>query len=68
MNQANETLTNSPSIDIKDVQGFFDVIEAAPTHSPKTMWDSIKIYVNGTDYFLYIYNFKNRTWYKSTLT
>lgn len=55
-------------VDIKNVGGFFDVISSVPAHKPRTMWDSIKIYINGATKRFYIYDFKNHNWMYTALT
>lgn len=43
---------------IRDIKGFVEVLGAAPTHTPQTFFDSIKIV--GTH--LYIYNYVTKAW------
>jgi len=47
--------SDSPRVDVQSLNGFFEVVSAVPTHIPKGLWDSIKIYSNGGTRRLYIY-------------
>jgi hypothetical protein len=67
MNQEKETQQNNQfSTDIKDIQGFIDVVAVAPTHTPKGFWDQIKYC--SADTSLYFYDFKNHAWKSVTLS
>lgn len=48
--------------DIRGVKGFFEIVDAAPTHVPRNMFDQIKLYVNGTTYRVYFYDYKAQAW------
>lgn len=43
---------------IKSLEGYFEVVNTVPTFTPKTFYDSVKIY-NG---IFYIFNYKTNTW------
>lgn len=58
-----ETLKNHRySIDT-DIDGMFEVVSVVPINSPHTMYDQIKIYVNGTTYRLYWYDWNAHAWH-----
>jgi len=51
-------LADPNAVDIQKIEGFVDVLDAAPTHTPKRFWDSFKIYNEK----LYYYDYKNHQW------
>lgn len=63
-----------PNIEIKqqqradDVFGLFETVSTAPTATPKTWFDQIKIYTNGATLRLYWYDATNATWHYITAT
>lgn len=59
--------TNSEKIQLRDIAGFFEIVSAVPTHTPKSFYDQIKIYVNGATLELYVYDPVNDDWYAATL-
>jgi hypothetical protein len=58
---------NTTELD-SDVNGMFDIISAVPTHTPKNLYDQVKIYTNGTTYRLYWYDWVNHVWHYATST
>ena len=72
--------TDSPKINAKDllyldenVQTYLDslqyeTVSSTPSAAPDGISDQIKIYVNGADFRLYIYDFTNTTWRFVTFT
>lgn len=40
---------------IEDIIGFIQTVTVAPTGTPKTFWDSIKLFNDSGTYYLYIY-------------
>lgn len=51
-----------------DVLGMFQVVSAAPTTSPHSIFDQVKIYVNGATYRLYLYDYNGQAWHYVALT
>ena len=58
---------NSVEFD-SDLNGLIDVISAVPTHTPKNLYDQLKIYTNGTTYRFYWYDWVNHAWHYATGT
>jgi hypothetical protein len=42
-------------IDVNTLAGFFEVVSTAPSLTPRTFWDSVKLYSSGGTRRLYIY-------------
>lgn len=42
-------------IELNTLMGFFETVSAAPTLTPRTFWDSVKLYSNGGTRRLYVY-------------
>jgi uncharacterized protein YcfL len=56
-------------INIKfNVNGLFETVDTAPTHTPKNFYDQIKIYVNGATYRFYWYDANANAWHYVTAT
>ncbi len=53
---------------ISDIEGFIEVISEIPIYKPRKLSESIKIYINGSTYRLYVYDYKNGEWHYSPLT
>lgn len=53
-------------INLADLAGFFQLVTVAPTGTPKTFWDSVKLYDVGGVYRLYLY--VNGSWRLVVLT
>jgi len=53
---------------IKNLWGAFEVVSVAPTSTPNTMYEQIKIYVNGVTYRLYWYDTVGGAWHYVTAT
>lgn len=53
-------------IDLADLVGFLQLVTAAPTGTPKTFWDSVKLYDTGGVRRLYLY--VNGSWRYCVLT
>jgi hypothetical protein len=51
-----------------DVFGLFETVSAAPTGTPQTVYDQVKIYVNSTTYRLYWYDTVGHVWHYVTAT
>lgn len=51
-----------------DIIGLFEVVSAAPSGTPKNVYDQVKIYTNGTTYRLYWYDQVNHAWRYATGT
>ena len=61
------TGTDFPKISIKDFSGFIEIVSSVPTHTPRSMYDQIKIYISGTQTSLYVYESTNKVWLHSNL-
>ncbi len=48
--------------------GMVEVVSAAPTLIPSDVYDQIKIYVSGTTYRLYCYDYIGHAWHYVALT
>lgn len=59
---------NSTRISLDTLEGLFETVSAVPKHNPKTIFDQIKIYSNGTTYQLYWYDVSNNKWRYTTGT
>lgn len=53
---------------IDDLDGLFETVDTAPTTVPKSIYDQVKIYVNGSTYRLYWYDNNANTWHYVTAT
>jgi hypothetical protein len=60
--------TDTPKIDFKDIDGYIETLNSVPTHTPKVIYDAIKLYASGATYRLYLYDFKNGAWRYVNLT
>ena len=45
-----------------DISGFIETVTDAPTHEPESLFDQIKLRVDGATIELYIYDTQNNTW------
>lgn len=59
---------NSEKIDIRNVRGLIEVLEAVPTSKPSTFSDQIKIVVTGGNTYLYIFDPVANDWLGVQLT
>jgi len=48
---------------LNDIFGLFEVVSVAPTLTPTSAYDQIKIYTNGTVYRLYWYDYVGHAWH-----
>lgn len=53
-------------IELMNIEGFFEVVDTIPTHTPRNLWDQIKIYKNGITKSFYVYDYKNNEWQSYT--
>lgn len=61
-------IDDKKTIHTTEVFGKFKIISTVPTGTPAN-WDSqILLYINGTTYRLYIYDYSNGVWHYVTLT
>lgn len=60
--------TSASRINLSDILGAIEVISTAPTHTPRDMYDQLKLYINSTTYRLYIYDYVNHNWRYVALT
>ena len=51
-------------IEPTNVRGFIETVSSTPTKVPRSFLDQVKIYVNGVDIYLFVYDFDNATWQK----
>lgn len=51
-----------------DIIGLFEVVSVIPTKPPRNIYQQVKIYVSGTTYRLYLYDYNAHVWHYSTLT
>ena len=64
-----DTSINSvPNSRLENVFGGFETVTSAPTLTPVTLRQKIKIYNSGGTKRLYIYDDTNNTWLYATLT
>jgi hypothetical protein len=50
-------------INVFDLFGLFETVSSKPINlNPRNIWDTIKVYKNGTSTGLYILDFQNQTW------
>lgn len=54
--------TKDQPISLKSIEGLFEVVSTIPTGKPKTLYGSIKLYVNGATINLYVYDNLNDSW------
>lgn len=59
-----QEIDKSRKLNIHELEGFLDEVSEVPTHTPKTFWDSLKIYDNK----LYWYSYKTHVWNTSITT
>jgi len=59
---------NGGQIYFRNLFGLFETVSVAPTTTPKTTWDGIKIYTNGATYRLYWYDSVAGAWRYATGT
>lgn len=58
-----------PSVNLdKDIRGLFEVVNVAPTGTPSTVYDQIKIYTNGATLRFYWYDYVGHLWHYVTAT
>lgn len=50
------------------VKGMFEVVSSPPSGTPHDLFDQVKLYVSGTTYRLYCYDWNNHAWHYATLT
>lgn len=55
-------------VNLDDLVGLFETVSDVPTNVPKSIYDQIKIYVNGVTYRLYCYDGVGQTWRYVALT
>ena len=60
--------TDQPKIRLKDLDGYFETVSSVPTHTPRNLYEQVKIYVSGATYRLYIYDMTNQAWRYVALT
>lgn len=53
---------------IRHLLGLFETVSSAPTTTPKTTFDQIKIYSSGGTYRLYVYDPTGGAWRYASLT
>lgn len=51
-----------------DILGLFETVSTAPTNTPYSPYDQVKIYVNGGTYRLYWYDGNANVWHYVTAT
>ena len=54
--------------DLRDISGLLKTVSTVPSGYPKRLYDSVVIYVNGTDRRLYVYESAGKSWRYATLT
>jgi hypothetical protein len=61
---------NNYGISFMNLQDYVEVMTVAPTHTPKTVYDQIKLFYNsvGPETRLYIYDNVNNQWLYEILT
>lgn len=53
---------------LKHIFGLFEVVSSAPTTTPKTSYDQVKIYSSGGTFRLYVYDSVGGAWHYASLT
>lgn len=51
-----------PKQEMRDLNGFIEVVTAVPTGVPRNFWEQIKIYDNAGTPTLYVYDYVAQTW------
>ncbi len=51
-----------------DIIGLYETVSVAPTNTPASPYDQVKIYVNGSTYRLYWYDSVGHVWHYVTAT
>lgn len=59
---------NGGQIYFKHLFGLIETVSTAPTTVPKTTYDQLKIYTNGSDYRFYWYDSIANVWHYVTAT
>lgn len=55
-------------VNLYDIFGLFQTVSAVPTAVPKSIYDQIKIYINGSTKKLYVYDYTGNAWYSATIS
>lgn len=55
---------DSPRITPSNVAGMFKTVTAVPTATPSNFMDQIQLYLNGSDWELYVYDTSGSAWRK----
>lgn len=54
--------------ELRDIDGLYETLSTAPTHTPRNSFEQIKLYKSGTTYRLYMYDCTNNAWRYINLT
>lgn len=57
-----------PPARLEQLSGLFATVATAPTGVPRTLFDQVKIFNDGVNIRLYIYDITNNAWRYSALT
>lgn len=57
-------------VDIKHIASLFEVVTTAPTHTPRNVFEQVKIHYNSTGpvWKLYLYDYVQRVWKNVTIS
>lgn len=56
------------STNVKDLTGLIKTVSVVPTRTPRSFFEQVVLYVNGTTARLYVYDTVGNTWVKLTNT
>ena len=59
---------DSERINLRDILGAIEVVDAAPTGKPQNIGGQLKVYKNGATLRLYWYDTKEQAWHYVTAT
>jgi len=68
MNQFGQSNIQNDYINIQNIIDFVEVVSTIPSHIPRTLYEQIKIHINGGTMRLYVYDYKASAWRYTTLT
>lgn len=66
--EASPTGKDAELVDISQIVGLIEVVDTVPSSVPRRLFDQVKIYKNGGTKRLYVYDYKNHSWYYVALT
>jgi hypothetical protein len=55
-------------VNLQDIFGLFSVVSSAPTGTPRSVFEQVKIYSSAGTYRLYVYDSTSAAWHYTALT